>query len=281
MAKSFKPLGLILLVGAIIGVVCLVSVFGGIRNLFGGGQDLLGGGSETGELGRLYTAAEVDQNGCPEQPASEFLNDETVFVGVEESEIPGGTSMFVRLYHEGQPVEDTDPVEADRDLRSCVWFQFEPTGQSGFEPGDYEAELYVNGNRVDSVRFQVADSGSEVGSIPNTGVGGAELGQMFTASEIDENGCPLNDVSEFFPEEPVYVSLDESFVPEGTERFARLVYEGQPIEDTDPLVADRDLETCIWFEFQGSGSSGLEPGEYAAEVYVDGNLADSARFIVR
>jgi hypothetical protein len=201
---------------------------------------------------------------------------------VEESSIPRGTSLFVRLYHEGQPVEDTPPVEADRDQVSCVWFEFQPGGSTGLEPGDYEAELYVNGNPVDAIRFVVTDQyagGGEV--LPATGGTGAELGPAFTATGVDSNGCPLDQVYEFFPDEPVYVGFGQSYIPAGTEMFARLIHEGQVIEDSQPIYADREMETCVWFEFQAGQFSELQQGDYEAEIYINGDLAEAVRFSVR
>jgi hypothetical protein len=278
-----KPITWVLIGGLVIVGLCLFAVFGGgIGRLLGGGGSPQIGSNQSGDLGRMYVAAEVDRQGCPVQTTTQFYADESVFVGVEESDIPGGTEMFVRLLHEGRPVEDTNPVQANRDMQGCVWFEFQPAGTSGFEPGDYEAELYVNGNAVDAVSFEVADAfAGGGGDLPNTGLEGVELGQVYTTSEVDQNGCPLDDLEIFYPDQPVYVSIDESFIPESTEVFTRLVYEGQAIEDTQPIVADRDMETCVWFEFEaGRSSSGLQPGDYTAEVYVNGELAETIDFAV-
>lgn len=279
--RAGKSLGLVLIAALVIGGICLFSVFGGVRNLLGGGNRQTG--DAQGDLGRLYTAVDVDQNGCPVETTNEFYSDEIIYAGVERSSIPSGTSLFMRLYYEGQEIEDTPEIRADQDTVSCIWFEFEPTG-AGFEPGRYEAELVVNGNPVDSVAFQVAGerAGGAGGALPGTGRGNAQIGAIYTTTAVDQNGCPMDDVAEFYPDEPVYVSIDESYIPQGTEIFARLIYEGQAIEDTDPIVADRDLETCVWFSFEGGNvSSGLEPGQYEAEVYVNGSLVDAIPFDVR
>jgi hypothetical protein len=74
-------------------------------------------------------------------------------LSVEESFIPAGTELFARLNYQGSPVEDTDVIRAERDRESCVWFIFEP--QRGFNQGNYTVELFVNGQRVDSLPLQV------------------------------------------------------------------------------------------------------------------------------
>ena len=106
-------------------------------------------------VGRLYATTGVDDNGSPTDTAGHFFRDEQIYVSFEESQIPARTEMFARLLREGRPVEDTDPIRADRDIRSCVWFVFEPTGSGGLEPGNYEVQIFVNGDQADAVEFEV------------------------------------------------------------------------------------------------------------------------------
>jgi hypothetical protein len=162
--KGFKPSWIVLIVGGVI-VLCLFAVFGGARSLLGG---LTGGGDRTSgrdavpqtgnqrvDLGRAYTSSEVDQAGCPLDDVVEFYPDEPVYVSIDRSFIPRGTEMFARLYYEGQVLEDTDAIVADRDLDTCVWFVFEGS-RGGLQPGDYEADIYVNGQVVETLEFDVA-----------------------------------------------------------------------------------------------------------------------------
>jgi hypothetical protein len=71
MGKSIKPLGLILILGLVVAGICLFSVFGGLGNLLGSARDRAGsspvleGSEREGQLGQLYTALEVDPQGCP------------------------------------------------------------------------------------------------------------------------------------------------------------------------------------------------------------------------
>jgi hypothetical protein len=273
---------IVLIIGAVI-VLCLCVVFIGGRSLLGGVSNILGGGGPSGvegQLGRMYVASEVDREGCPITTDTRFESDEIIFVGLDESQVPAGSSLFVRLYREGRPVEDTQAIQADRDLRTCVWFQFEPAGSTGFVPGSYEAELYVNGNPADSVTFQVTESRAG-GLLPGTGSQNVQLGRVYTSSEIDQNGCPLDDVYEFYPDEPVYVSIDRSDIPRGTEMFARLYENGRTIEDTDVIYADRDMQTCVWFSFESGRGGGLQPGSYEVEIFVNGRAVEVVDFIVR
>jgi hypothetical protein len=285
--EPLKIIGVVLAIGAVIAIVCMCSALGGFGNLFGGGRDVPVTGNEGGNLGRMYTASQVDSEGCPVQRTTRFSAGEPIYIGVERSRIPSGATMFVRLYYQNRVIEDAPQIQADRDMDTCVWFLFEPSGLSAFEPGNYEAELIVNGNVADSITFQVSQSGTGSNTLPGTGpLGGSqgrvELGEMYASSAVDQTGCPLDSVSEFYSNETIYISYTESYIPSGTEMFARLIFEGRTLEETAPIYADRDLEACVWFVFEtGRTAGGFQPGRYQAEVFVDGNRADTIQFSVR
>jgi len=106
-------------------------------------------------LGQVVSSGGVDRDGCPTDSRTAFEPNESIYVVAQGSDIPQGTSVFVRLYHEGQPLEDAPEITADRDYdNSCVNFVFEPTGIA-FDTGQYEAEFIVNGNQADTVSFDV------------------------------------------------------------------------------------------------------------------------------
>jgi hypothetical protein len=281
--RTSGPSRIVLIVGIVL-VLCLCVVFVGGRGLLGNVSNLLGGSpaGTAGDLGRMYTASDVDREGCPLDTTTRFDSNETIFVGLDESRIPAGSELFVRLYYEGSPVEDTRAIRADQDMRTCVWFQFEPTRAGVFDPGTYEAELYVDGNPADSVQFQVSEArAGNSGLLPGTGSEGVELGRVYASSNVDRDGCPVDSVSEFYPDEPVYVSIERSYIPRGSELFARLYQDGRAVEDTAPIRADQNMETCVWFVFESGRGSGLQPGQYEAEIFVNGEALDYVEFVVR
>lgn len=232
-----------------------------------------------GDLGRMFVASQVTEGDCPAGSAESFTSFDPIYVGFEESNIPQGTGVFARLIRDGQPVEDTREITADRDLRStCVWFVFEPSGGSeGFEPGNYEAVMFVNGNEADRLEFEITGRGSA----PAGGSSGVQLGRLYATTGVDDNGCPTDNAGHFFSDEQIYVSFEESQIPARTEMFARLLREGRPVEDTDPIRADRDIRSCVWFVFEPTGSGGLEPGNYEVQIFVNGDQADAVEFEVR
>lgn len=232
-------------------------------------------GSQQSSLGNMYVASQIDQNGCPINQETRFAPGDTIYVGTEPGDIPQGTAIFARLSRSGQPVEDTREITADSALRNtCAWFEFQ--SPRGLEPGSYDAELIVNGNRADRVQFVVEDS---FGAAP----GGANLnlGQFMATSRVDGNGCPTDLVDSYDPQDPIVVGLEESDIPAGTEIYARLVSDGQTIETTQPITADQDMRSCVWFQFDSDNRSGFDPGRYEAQIFVNGSRADRVDFIVR
>lgn len=108
-------------------------------------------------LGRVVTASNIDADGCPVDNSDQFAGDDSVYVVVEDSDIPAGTTVFARLFREGQPIEDADVITADRDYdNTCIYFVFDATDQAGsLESGFYEAQVIVNGNPGERVGFEV------------------------------------------------------------------------------------------------------------------------------
>ena len=107
-------------------------------------------------IGDLVVAAGIDQNGCAVDTTTTFSSDDTVYIVAENSDIPAGTMLFVRLYADGQAVEDSTELTADADYTdTCANFLFEPVEGQRFDAGPYEAELFVNGNPYGTVSFEI------------------------------------------------------------------------------------------------------------------------------
>jgi hypothetical protein len=107
-------------------------------------------------LGSTVAASSVDRDGCAVATSSVFTTTEPIYVVAENTDIPAGTSVFVRLYRDDQPIEDAPEITADQDyVNTCVNFVFEPVQGAPFEPGQYEAEFIVNGNQSNLVAFEV------------------------------------------------------------------------------------------------------------------------------
>jgi hypothetical protein len=154
---------LVAVVGCCLVVGLTSGVLNGIGGLLGGGGGSTGstsGGTNLGngvQIGRLVTATATNRDGCADGRTSRFRGEEAIWVVAESSDFPRGTRVFMRLYRGTRAVEDADEIVADKDYRNaCISFVFEASRSAGvLEAGDYEAELYVNGNAAGSVKFTV------------------------------------------------------------------------------------------------------------------------------
>jgi len=116
------------------------------------------GSSSSGvALGRVVISSGIDGDGCAVNTTDQFNGDEEVYVVVEDSDIPAGTTVFARLFRENTPIEDADVITSDQDYsNTCIYFVFDATDDAGtLESGFYEAQIIVNGNPGERVGFEV------------------------------------------------------------------------------------------------------------------------------
>jgi hypothetical protein len=107
------------------------------------------------DLGRIVIAENIDRDSCPVDSASTLDSDTDQFYVVsQDTTFEQGSDFFVRLYRDGQAVEDSPLVAAEDNYEDiCIYAVFQSDG--GFDRGDYEAEFIVNGNPSESVEFSV------------------------------------------------------------------------------------------------------------------------------
>ncbi len=107
------------------------------------------------QLGAPVSAVGIDRNGCATDRTSTFSTSDSIYVVAPNSNVPQGTTLFVRLYRDNNAIEDAPQITADQDyVQNCINFVFQPTGKD-FTPGAYEAQFFVNGNAASSVTFNV------------------------------------------------------------------------------------------------------------------------------
>ena len=117
----------------------------------------------------------------------------------------------------------------------------------------------------------------------DTQSGGVALGNVVVSSGIDGDGCAVDSTTTFSGTDEIYVVVEDSDIPAGTDVFARLFYQGSPVEDAEVITADRDnTNTSIYFIFEASGSAqALDSGDYEAQIIVNGNPGDRVSFQVQ
>lgn len=107
-------------------------------------------------LGEVVTAEGIGAGNAPVEVTDTFSSSQDfIYVVAEANRIEEGTSLFARWFREGEPLEDSTEVVADRDYEDTyVEFHLENL-QASMEPGNYSVQLFVNGNPVEEVDFTV------------------------------------------------------------------------------------------------------------------------------
>jgi hypothetical protein len=260
---NLRPLAIAALLLAIAAVVVLLFTM------------LRGEGDVADQFGQPFVAQQVDLNGCPVEIVTQVTENQEIYVGYERGEVPAGAVVSARLYHEGQPVEESQPLTAGQDDTPCVAFRF---ARDGIAPGTYQADLLIDDRPMDQVVFTVVQ-GDPDQAVPVTGL---DLGLAYAAGALDANNCPLERVAVFEAGQPVYVALEESTLPAGVELLARLAIGDEPVSESAPMMAEQNLQQCIVFQFEiDLNGQPLQPGQYEALILADGEPVDSVTFEIR
>lgn len=108
------------------------------------------------QLGRVVMAEGIGEQNAPVNETDTFsASQDYIYVVAEADSIARGTTMFARWSRDGQPFEDSSELTADRDYTNTyIEFHLENL-ENSMETGDYSVQLFVNGNPVETVDFQV------------------------------------------------------------------------------------------------------------------------------
>ena len=105
-------------------------------------------------IGDVVVSPNITNAGCASDPTGTFDANDRIYLVAENATVPAGTTVFGRLYYDGEVVTDADEITASNALNNgCfnIWFE----DVNGFDPGEYEAQFFINGNAADTVTFEV------------------------------------------------------------------------------------------------------------------------------
>ncbi len=111
---------------------------------------------------------------------------------------------------------------------------------------------------------------------------GPQVNSLTLTSAVAAGNSPTNSVTTFAGNAPIiYAVADTRNIRAGDTFFARWSRNGQPVEDTKQLVADRAYpRTNTEFHIQPNGRP-FPPGNYTVQVFINGNPGTQAAFVVR
>ncbi len=107
-------------------------------------------------LERVVTAVGFGDQNAPIEITDTFnSSQDLIYVVAEADFIEEGTTMFARWFRNGEPFEDSSEITADRDYSDTfVEFHLENL-ENRMETGEYSVQLFVNGNPLEEVEFEV------------------------------------------------------------------------------------------------------------------------------
>lgn len=108
-------------------------------------------------IGDIVMARGIGEDNRPLNTTNTFsTSEDVIYAVVQASFIEEGTTLFARWSREGEPFEDTPSITADDDYEDTyVEFHIEPETFGALQAGNYEVQIYVNGNPVRSKQFTV------------------------------------------------------------------------------------------------------------------------------
>jgi hypothetical protein len=110
---------------------------------------------------------------------------------------------------------------------------------------------------------------------------GVEFGRVVMAEGIGAENAPVGETDTFSDSQDyIYVVAEADYIEEGTTMFARWFRDGEPLEDSTELTADRDYsDTYVEFHLQNLEDR-LETGDYSVQLFVNGNPVETVEFRV-
>lgn len=107
-------------------------------------------------LGKVVTAEGIGERNAPVGETDTFdSSQDFIYVVAEAERIEPGTALFARWFRDGQPFEDSTEIKADR-LYEDTYVEFHLENlQQRMDPGDYQVQIFVNGNPAKEARFTV------------------------------------------------------------------------------------------------------------------------------
>lgn len=118
----------------------------------------LSGAESVMRVSNLLTAERTDpDSGCSIGAVREFsLSSELIYATARVTALQSGTLFEVEWEYDGRPAARTSWLADYSKSFECIWFYATPV-DFPFLPGPYTATLFVNGERLGTTEFTIAD----------------------------------------------------------------------------------------------------------------------------
>lgn len=218
-------------------------------------------------VGEVVVAESLSADYQPVNLTSTYTSDDTVIsISVEVQNIVVGSVLEVKYKLNG---EDYDKLTSTAEKDGSGYFGFTLTVENGLLPGDYVADIYLDGQLAKTVTFKVEPSGPP------------SIGAVVTARTVDENNKPIELTSIYSPNDTFKISVQVKNLIIGSNVTVKYTFEGEYAEDANTsIIAEKAGSGYFSFSLTPP-AEGFPVGNYTAEVYLDDTLADTVAFSVQ
>jgi hypothetical protein len=221
----------------------------------------LGGGPPA--IGAVVTAKGLDADYKPVDPTSTYSSDDIIYISVETNNLVVGSVVEVKYKLAGADYSNTS-LTADK--AGSGYFGFKLTAEGGHTPGDYTAEIYLDGKLDKTVAFKIVSSGPP------------SVIAVLATKTVDADGKPGDPVTTFSPTDTIYVSVQVKNLVVGSK--VKVVYTSNGTSQDSTLTADKPGSGYDNFSLTPP-AGGNSKGDYKAEVYLDDVLVQTVTFTVK
>lgn len=214
-------------------------------------------------IGAVVTAKGLDADYKPVDPTSTYGSDDIIYISVETNNLVVGSVVEIKYKLAGADYSNTS-LTADK--AGSGYFGFKLTADSGHAPGDYTAEIYLDGKLAKTVAFKIAASGPP------------SIVEVVATKTVDADGKPGAPATTFSPTDTIYVAVQVKNIVVGSK--VKIVYTSNGTSQDSTLTADKPGAGYDTFSLTPP-AGGNAKGDYKAEVYLDDVLVQTVAFTVK
>lgn len=215
-------------------------------------------------VGDVVSAKSLDGDYKPVDPTTTYKPADKFQLSVEVKNVVEGTAVNVKYSVDGEPYEEST-ITAKKAGSGYYGFSLTPN-ENGHQPGNYKADVYLDGALAKTVEFTVEQDGEPT------------ITKVVFAKSIDANNKPADLTDSYAPTEKIYVSALAENMVKGAKIDIKVLYEGQEIADSFDV---KHPGTQYFTMSVSPADNGNPVGDYKVEVYLDGKLAQSGSFSVK
>lgn len=215
------------------------------------------------KVGNVVVAKNLDADYKPVDPTSVYSTEETFYISVQVTDLVAGSVVKVDYILDGKVIKDSS-LTADKP--GSGYYGFQLSSDSGQAPGNYTAEVYLDGVLAKTVAFTVD------ASTPPT------ILDVVAAKSMDGLNKPVRPTSKFNSIDTFYISVQVKNLAVGSVVDVKYKLDGSDYH-ASTLTADQSGSGYYGFSLTPP-TGGHAPGNYSVETYLNGTLVKTIEFTV-